>query len=105
MAIVYKRGMLATMGTPGMKISQYEVSGGTYVGLTIGAKDIGLSSIYSMTVNKKALDAQIGTEYAVAIGTFLAGVGDANYATIRAHVTGGTTPTELGTMLVFAIGM
>lgn len=105
MTVTYKRGMLATMGTPGMKISQYGIVGGTYTGLTIAASDIGLSAIYSMSINKEVLDTEIGTEYLVAIGTFADGVGDANYATVRAHAIGTTKTVAMGNMQLIAFGM
>jgi len=106
MVVTYKKEMEATLGPPGMKMVAYELYNiGTYNALTIDAKSIGLSSIYSMQANLKTLDTAIAVEYTIAIGTFSPGRGDANYATVRGHVPGGTTDVDLGTMEIFAIGM
>ena len=108
MTVTYKKGMLATVGgTPGMIISQYRLTGGgSEDGMTINAKDIGLSTIMSLGVNEEQLQGAPARHYDVGIGTFTAGKGDANYATVRAISAAGTTVTTLGTnMQVMAIGM
>jgi hypothetical protein len=107
MTVTYKKGMLATIGTPGMRIAQYRLTGGgTEAGLTITAKDIGLSTIYSMSINEEQLNAAPARRFVVGIGTFTAGKGDANYATVRAVDAGGTTVTSVGTNVqVMAIGI
>lgn len=106
MTVTFKKGMLATIGIPGMKLAQYELNGGgTEDGLTINAKDLGLSTIFSLTMNHEQLNAPPTKRYIVGIGTFTHGKGDANYATIRALSDVGTVSTLGTNMQVFAIGM
>jgi len=110
MTAVYTKGMLATIGSPGMKLSQYTltVGGSEDAGLTISAKDVGLSAIYSLSMQETCTTSgSVTRNYDVGIGTFTAGKGDANYATVRAHVNMGTDIVTLGshTKEIFAIGI
>jgi len=107
MTVTYKKGMLATIGKPGMKIAQYRVTGaGSEDGLTINAKDIGLSTIMSLDIQEGQVDAAPTTKFVVGIGTFTPGKGAGNYATVRACTTcAGTDTTLCGTMQVMAIGI
>jgi len=107
MTVTFKKGMLATIGSPGITIAQYELNGaGSEAGLTITPKDIGMSSIFSLSINEEQLNAPPSKQYIVGIGTFTQGKGDANYATVRAISDGGTAISTLGTnMQVFAVGM
>lgn len=108
MTVTYKKGMLATIGgSPGMKIAQYELNGaGSEDGLTIRASDIGLSTIFSLTLNEELDVEKPSKQYIVGIGTFSHGVGSGNYATVRAISDGGTAISTLGTdMQLFAVGM
>ena len=106
MANVYKKGMLATIGSPGMKLAQYEMSGiGTTNGLTIRAKDLGLSTIMWADIKDGLNDTSVKREYRVGIGTFTDGQGAGNYATVRA-VTSGSAKANIGTTIqIMAIGM
>ncbi len=101
--------MLATIG-PGVKMSQYTLTtgGSEGAGLTISAKDIGLSSIYSLSMQQTCTTSgSVTRNYEVGIGTFTAGKGDANYATVRARTSEGTHFVALGshTMKILAIGI
>jgi hypothetical protein len=106
MANVYKKGMLATIGTPGIKIAQYEMTGvGTTPGLTIRASDLGLSTIMSLIINDEVNKTAVKREYRVGIGTFTDGKGAGNYATVRA-VTSGSAAANIGTTIqIVAFGM
>jgi len=107
MAHTYNKGMLATIGTPGIKIAQYEMTSiGTYEGLTIRAKDIGLSTIMSLGINDEVDATGPVRGFIVGIGTFTSGKGAGNYATVRAVASPGTVVTSLGTTIqIMAIGM
>jgi hypothetical protein len=110
MTAVYTKGMLATIGSPGMRLAQYTLTmaGSEDAGLTINAKDVGLSSIYSLSMQQTCTTSgSVQRHYEVGIGTFTAGKGDANYATVRAHETLGTDIVTLGshTMEIFAVGI
>ncbi len=106
MTAAYTKGMLATVG-PGMKLSQYMLTtgGSEGVGLTISPKDIGLSSIYTLSMQQTS--GSVTRNYHACIGTFTAGKGDANYATVRAYVGNLGTATTLGsnTMQILATGI
>lgn len=106
MANVYKKGMLATIGTPGITLAQYEMSGiGTTAGLTIRAKDLGLSTIMWADIKDEVNATKVKREYRVGIGTFTDGQGAGNYATVRA-VTSGSAAANIGTTIqIMAIGM
>ena len=81
---------------PGAKIVEGAITGGR----TVNAKDIGLKTIYTLFAHSGQ-----GTEIGVHVGTFTAGdIAAENYATMRAHVTGGTTDIYIGTYRIFAIG-
>lgn len=110
MTAVYTKGMLATIGSPGMKISQYTLTmaGSEGAGLTISAKDVGLSALYSLSMQQTCTTSgSVTRTYKVGIGTFTAGKGDANYATVRAHETLGTDIVTLGshTMEILSVGI
>ena len=99
MTAAYTKGMLATVG-PGMKISQYTLTlaGSEAAGITISPKDIGLSAIYTLGMQQTCTaSGSVTRNYDVGIGTFTAGKGDANYATVRAHVS----PDVSGTVTTF----
>jgi hypothetical protein len=106
MANVFKKGMLATTGTPGIKIAQYEMTGiGTTPGLTIRASDLDLSTIMWADIKDQVDSTAVKREYRVGIGTFTDGQGAGNYATVRA-VTSGSAAANIGTTIqIMAIGM
>lgn len=110
MTAVYTKGMLATIGSPGMKISQYTLTmaGSEGAGLTISAKDVGLSALYSLSMQQTCTTSgSVTRTYKVGIGTFTAGKGDANYATVRAYAGTVAGAVTLGshTMQIFATGI
>ena len=105
MTETFKKGMEATLGAPGIKFVQYEVENPGTEGATIGADEIGLSTIFWLGANSLQLDAAVAIELAVGIGTYNAGKGDANYATISSHELGTAKAIALGTIEVAAIGM
>jgi hypothetical protein len=105
MATNFRKGMEASIGSPGMKLVQYEVDTEGGKSATINAKDIGLSTILYLDAKSAAIDQPVGTEYAVVLGTFRDGIGDANYATVSAHRRGTATGVEAGTFQIFAVGM
>lgn len=104
MTLVFKKGMEASIG--GMKAVQYEVSNtlATHAA-TIDAQDIGLSTIMWLTANQVVESAAVSIAYGVALGTFLDGIANSNYATVFAHTIGSTTRVDAGTFQIFAIGM
>ena len=106
MALVFKKGMVAKL-PGGMRISQYEVSNTAASGATITAKDIGLSTIYSLDARPEQTNAAPTAEFAIGIGTFTQGKGDANYATLRAHAISPSSAgtVNVGTFQVMAIGI
>jgi hypothetical protein len=106
MGLVFKKGVVAKL-PGGMKISQYEVSNTGASGATINAKDIGLSTIFTLNAMPEQLDAAPTAEFTVGIGTFTSGRGDANYATLRAHAISPSASgtVNIGTFQVVATGI
>ena len=108
MAIAYTKGMEAEI-PGGLKIVQYTVgTEGTEEAITIAANSIGLSTIMSAFANNRSLDAASIRAYWVGIGTYTAGKGDANYATVRAYniKEDGDSGTMLcGTFEILALGL
>ena len=104
MTLVFKKGFEASLGNPGPKVVQYEVSNTVQgYGATINAKDIGLSSI--LWLNAASSWGTVTVDFVVALGTFKDGIGDANYATLRAVETGASTGTTAGTFQILAMGL
>jgi len=108
MAIAYTKGMEAKLPGGG-KLVQYTVgTEGSENGITIAAKDIGLSTILSMSSNPQVLDAAVVRAFYIGIGTYTTGKGDSNYATVRAY--NAKEDADSGTMLcgtfeVMALGI
>ena len=106
MTVNLRKGMEATIGSPGMKLVQYEVDLEGGKSGTINAKDIGLSTILYLDAKTANIDQGAGTLFVVVLGTFLDGIGDANYATVcarsGANIANGC---EAGTFQIFAVGM
>ena len=85
---------------PGAKIVEGAITGGSgAAGHSIDAGDIDLKTIYSLYAHGAA-----DVEFCVHVGTFTAGGVANNYATIAAHVIGGTTTALMGTYRILAIG-
>jgi hypothetical protein len=78
---------------------------GTTNGLTIRAKDLGLSTIMWADIKDGLNNTNVKREYRVGIGTFTDGQGGGNYATVRA-VTSGSAKADIGTTIqIMAIGL
>ena len=107
MTVTYTKGMEAKI-PGGLKMVQYTVGATDEKSITIAAKSLGLSTIMSAFANNRSLDSAVIRAYFVAIGTYTAGKGDANYATVRAYNAkeDGDSGTMLaGTFEILAVGL
>lgn len=97
MAIAYTKGMEAKLPGGGTLVQYTVGTEGTENGITIAAKDIGLSTIMSLSANNRVEDAAVVRAFFIGIGTYDVGKGDANYATVRAY--NAAENADSGTML------